>query len=57
MNRSVFASAVTLLFCSVTLSSAFDQVKAVAAKLLSAKPAVMVVGPALSDEGNNGGKG
>jgi zinc protease len=34
-----------------------DQVKAVAAKLLSAEPAIMVVGPALPDEGKDGGKG
>ena len=30
MNRSVFASAVTLLFCSVTVGSAFAQVKTAA---------------------------
>ncbi len=34
-----------------------DEVKAVAAKLLSAKPAIMVVGPAMPDEGDGGGKG
>ena len=45
-RREAYLQAVTL-----------DQVKAVAAKLLSAKPAVMVVGPALSGEGKNGGKG
>jgi zinc protease len=33
-----------------------DEVNAVAAKLLSAEPAIMMVGPALPDEGENGGK-
>jgi zinc protease len=33
------------------------EVKAVATKLLSAKPAIMVVGPALKDKDAGGGKG